>query len=147
VGLEAARIIALSVAIESEPQLPDKQQNKALHPTAYSSVRRASSLRFQRRVSWSLCSVRLRCSCRRLVFWPLFFRRSCCSVSVGFVGRRYFVAFSAAFLSRLGSLVVAVSPLVAQRFCRVRWPLLFRFSWREYSVVRWVRRSPELRRS
>ena len=30
-----------------------QQQNKALHPTAYSSVR--SSLRFRRRVSLSLC--------------------------------------------------------------------------------------------
>jgi hypothetical protein len=29
--------------------------NKALHPTAYSSVRRSSSLRFRRRVSCALC--------------------------------------------------------------------------------------------
>jgi hypothetical protein len=28
-----------------------QRQNKALHPTAYSSVRRSSSLRFRRRVS------------------------------------------------------------------------------------------------
>jgi hypothetical protein len=31
------------------------QPNKALHPTAYSSVRRSSSLRFRRRVSLSFC--------------------------------------------------------------------------------------------
>ena len=44
--------------------LTNKRQNKALHPTAYSSVRRASSLRFRRRVSLSLCCLypALRCN-------------------------------------------------------------------------------------
>jgi hypothetical protein len=37
-----------------------QQHNKALHPTAYSFVRRSSSLRFRRRVSLSLaCRARL----------------------------------------------------------------------------------------
>ena len=39
------------IAFKSKLQSNNKQPNKALHPTAYSFVRRSSSLRFQRRVS------------------------------------------------------------------------------------------------
>jgi hypothetical protein len=48
------RKCAYAVARKWRLKITDKPQNKALHPTAYSSVRRSSSLRFRRRVSLSL---------------------------------------------------------------------------------------------
>ena len=43
---------------KSGAEATNKLPNKALHPTAYSSVRRSSSLRFRRRVSLSFCRLR-----------------------------------------------------------------------------------------
>jgi hypothetical protein len=45
--------------------LTNKLPNKALHPTAYSSVRRSSSLRFRRRVSLSFCRGARRFGCQQ----------------------------------------------------------------------------------
>jgi hypothetical protein len=69
-------------------------QNKALHPTAYSSVRRSSSLRFRRRVSLSFCRR------ARLGFVPYF-------SSGKYKMKTKAVIISAALAASLGFLVFA----------------------------------------